>query len=502
MQAVISFVSQRIKVKYVIALLPLFAAVLLEAHIRYLSLRLSSPALYLQINAQLLLECLPFFIAHVMAFKRPTRLAVMIWLLGFIAYPALMYTVNTVFSQFANWHYLELQGWILCTGASIIWLISQRTITIQKSLITQWLSSLISLDNVVLIILFCWSFIMAGVLNTHDNPLLNQPFALIFEPSKIVSQFSQFFAYFWQLSVYAVIIYGLYLFNRYILIRHLLATHGVFTFVAACIIFIAVLTPLLTAIVLTLPINDLPTGIANLTPSGSQNIFSKYNYQFMLLFLVISTPIILAFERQQQQSKFNEIAKQQVQTELKLLQQQVNPHFLFNTLNNLYALTLTKSDQAPQLVLHLADLLRYTVYEGQKPSVPLTEELDYLKNFIELHKIRSAHQCKFNLVWPSNSETFNIAPLLLIIIVENAIKHGVEPSSDAAAITIKITINDNILTLYCANPIRPKMAKNKRGIGLNNLLRRLKLLYPNKHSLTTYEQEEIWQTTLTLELSK
>ena len=104
------------------------------------------------------------------------------------------------------------------------------------------------------------------------------------------------------------------------------------------------------------PINDLPQDIANLTPSGNQNIFAKYNYQFMFFFLIITTPIILAFERQQQQSKLNEIAKQQTKTELKLLQQQVNPHFLFNTLNNLYALTLTKSEHAPQLVMHLADL--------------------------------------------------------------------------------------------------------------------------------------------------
>ncbi len=500
MQAVISFVSQRIKVKYVIALLPLFAAVLLEAHIRYLSLRLSSPTLYLQINAQLLLACLPFFIAHVMAFKQSARLAVMIWLIGFIAYPALMYTVNTVFSQFSSWQHLGLQGWILCTGASIIWLLSQRTTATQKPLVSNWFSLLISLDSVVLILLFCWSFIMAGVLNTHENPLLNQPFELIIEPSKIISQFSQFMTYFWQLSVYVAILYGLYILNRYLLIRHLLATHGVFTFVAACIIVIALLTPLLTAVVLTLPLNNLPTHIANLTPSGSQDIFNKYNYQFMLLFLIISTPIILVFERQQQQSKLNEVAKQQTQTELKLLQQQVNPHFLFNTLNNLYALTLTKSEQAPQLVLHLADLLRYTVYEGQKSSVPLAKELDYLKNFIELQKIRSANKCKFNLVWPHNFDDLKITPLLLIIIVENAIKHGVEPASDKTHISIEITINDNVLTLYCTNPIPVQIAKNEQGMGLTNLQKRLQLLYPNKHSLINHEQGAMWQTTLTLEL--
>ncbi|KTF13053.1 sensor histidine kinase [Pseudoalteromonas sp. H105] len=502
MQAVISFLSQRIKVKYVIVLLPLLAAILLEAHIRFLSLRLSSTAHYLQINTQLIFACLPFLIAHVMAFKQPLRLALISWLLGFIAYPILIYALNVLFPQFAHWQHLGLQGWVLCTGASSIWLLSQCTTANHKSFISNWYSSLISLDNVVLILLFCWSFIMAGVLNTHENPFLNQPFELIIEPSKIISQFSQFMTYFWQLSVYVAILYGLYLLNRYLLIRHLLATHGVFTFVAACIIVIAVLTPLLIAAVLTLPVNNLPAHIPNLTPSGSQEIFNKYNYQFMLFFLVISTPIILAFERQQQQSKLNEVAKQQTQTELKLLQQQVNPHFLFNTLNNLYALTLTKSEQAPQLVLHLADLLRYTVYEGQKSSVPLEKELDYLKSFIELQNIRSANKCEFNLVWPNNFDALSITPLLLIIIVENAIKHGVEPASDKTHVSIEITINNNTLTLYCANPIPARVAKKEQGMGLANLQKRLQLLYPNKHSLITHKQDAIWQTTLTLELQK
>ena len=499
MQTVISFLSQRIKVKYVIALLPLLAAILLEAHIRFLSLRLSSTPLYLQINLQLLLVCLPFLIAHAIAFQQPLRLALMSWLLGFIAYPILIYALGVLLPQFAQWHYLAPQGWALCTAASLTWLISQRVVT-QPSLNSKRLSSLISLDNVVLLTLLGWCFLMAGVLNTHEDPLLNQPFNLIFDPSKVVSQFGQFITYFWQLGVYTAIVYGLYLFNRYFLIRHLLAVHGVFLFVAVCVIVMLVLTPLLIAAVLSLPINDLPHGVANLTPSGDQNIFSKFNYQFMLLFLVISTPIILAFERQQQHSKLNEVAKQQTQTELKLLQQQVNPHFLFNTLNNLYALTLTKSEQAPQLVLHLSDLLRYTVYEGQKSSVLLAKELDYLKNFIELQKIRSANKCKFNLVWPHNCDDLKITPLLLIIIVENAIKHGVEPASDKTHVSIKITINDNVLTLYCTNPIPARVVKKEHGMGLANLQKRLQLLYPNKHSLITHKQDAIWQTTLTLEL--
>ncbi len=502
LRAIFSLLSGNSNNKYLIALLPVFAAILLEGHTRYLSLRLDSPALYLKINLQLLLECLPFLIAHLLTFKGTYKSPTLVWLTGFTLYPLSIYTLALVSSTYAQWQYLSVQCWILCSLASLLWLVSQRNKTNKNSLIARWFISFISLDNVVLMILICWAFLFAGILNSHQDPLLNQPFELIFDVGKFFSELNQFLFYFLQLGVYAVIIYSLYLINRYVLIRHLLANYGVFTFVASCLIFMATLTPLLIALVLTLPINDLPQDIANLTPSGNQNIFAKYNYQFMFFFLIITTPIILAFERQQQQSKLNEIAKQQTKTELKLLQQQVNPHFLFNTLNNLYALTLTKSEHAPQLVMHLADLLRYTVYEGQKPVVLLEKELAYLKSFIELQKIRSANKYLFNLTWPDRVDDLHIAPLLLIIIVENAIKHGVEPASDSTKVTLAITINDTVLTLFCENSISTQTEKSHPGMGLCNLQKRLELLYPNKHTLTAKKHATHWQTTLTLELSK
>lgn len=501
MRAILSFLSNSTNSKYFIALLPLFAAILFEGHTRYLSLRLDSPVLYLQINMQLLLECTPFLAAHFLTFKQTFKNSTLVWLTGFILYPLSVYALSMISSLYAQWHYLGVECWLLCTLASLIWLISQQGMVKNNDFLTKWFNSFISLDNVTLTILICWAFLLAGILNSHEEPLLNQPFELIFDFSKLLSEFDQFLFYFLQLIVYVVIIYSLYLINRYVLIRHLLANYGVFTFVVASVIFMVTLTPLLIAILLALPINDLPNNIANLTPSGNQNIFSKYNYQFMFFFLLISTPVILAFERQQQQSKFNEIAKQQTTMELKLLQQQVNPHFLFNTLNNLYALTLTKSEQAPQLVMHLADLLRYTVYEGQKPYVLLEKELNYIRNFIELQKIRSSNKCSFNLTWPNKLETLHIAPLLLIIIVENAIKHGVEPALDKTKITLSITVDDNVLTLFCENAINVKEKINQQGLGLNNLKKRLQLLYPNKHTLTTINQSNLWQTTLILELS-
>jgi len=499
--ATISYLSSPKNIKSMVTLLPLIAAILFESHIRYLSLRIDSPSTYLTVNLQLIFECIPLLIAHWMASQHSLKQASLWWLSGFIGYPILTYLLSNSLPTYDKWHYLQEQCWLLCSLASLLWLSSQRFKKNQNSKLTSWISSLFTLNKVVFVICFGWAFVMAGILNSHEAPLLNQPFALIFDTEKLLTNFYQFIWYFSQLLVYAIIVHGIFLFNRYILIRQLLARYGVLIFVSACLISMVIFTPLFVAIVLTLPVNDIPSYVANLTPGGNQDIINKYNYQFMFLFLSISTPIILAFERQQHHHKLEEVAKQQIRTELKLLQQQINPHFLFNTLNNLYALALTKSEKTPELVLQLADLLRYTVYEGQKPFVPLEKELNYIKNFLELHKIRHANNCRFNLAWPETSHSLSIAPLLLIILIENTIKYGVEQAKENAEVTIKLTLNDNVLTLFCENSIPRKSDNADSGMGLNNLKRRLELLYPERHTLVVRNHNGLWQTALSLELS-
>ncbi|MCG9709292.1 histidine kinase, partial [Pseudoalteromonas sp. Isolate3] len=292
MLAAISYLSSTKNTKSMVALLPLIAAILLESHIRYLSLRIDSPGTYLTVNLQLIFECIPFLIAHWIASQHSLKQASLWWLSGFIGYPIITYLLSNGLPTYDKWHYLQEQCWLLCSLASLFWLSSQRFKKNQKSKFTSWISSLFTLNKVVFFICFAWAFIMAGILNSHESPLLNQPFALIFDTQKLLTNYYQFIWYFSQLLVYAIIVHGIFLFNRYILIRQLLARHGVLIFVSACLISMVIFTPLLVAIVLTLPVNDLPSYVANLTPGGSQNIINKYNYQFMFLFLSISTPII------------------------------------------------------------------------------------------------------------------------------------------------------------------------------------------------------------------
>jgi LytS/YehU family sensor histidine kinase len=338
---------------------------------------------------------------------------------------------------------------------------------------------------------------MAGVFNSNQDSNDNQSLSVIIDITNIFTEFGQFIDYLWQFLMVAAVIGCLYGINRYGLIRQVLAKQGVLAFVAGALICIIIVTPIFATLVLWLPLN---TPNVTLFPSSHHQAFSLANYQFMFWLLAISTPLILVFERQQQDTVLTNISLQKTHTELKLLQQQINPHFLFNTLNNLYALTLTKSDDAPNLVMKLSNLLRYTVYEGQKEQVTLAQEVSYLQGYITLQQIRSHDKCKLDLKWPERAEKFTLPPLLIIMLLENAFKYGVEPSIEKSHIRFHMQLSQNILTVVCENPLFTHKQDKASGLGLENLGRRLTLLYPGKHTLSSGPIDELWRATMTLEL--
>lgn len=183
--------------------------------------------------------------------------------------------------------------------------------------------------------------------------------------------------------------------------------------------------------------------------------------------------------------------------ELALLKSQINPHFFFNTLNNLYGLTVEKSDDAPDVVLKLSDMMRYTIYMGKEDFVPLKDEIDYLQNYIELHKIR--YQKKVDITFKHNSTTdYRIAPLLYIIALENAFKHGVEKLTENAYIHINITTENSTILFEIENNFEQQETVAKVGIGLDNLKQRLKLLYPKKHTLHIENTSSTYKLSLTI----
>ena len=191
------------------------------------------------------------------------------------------------------------------------------------------------------------------------------------------------------------------------------------------------------------------------------------------------------------------------EAELKLLKAQIHPHFLFNTLNNLYGLTLEKSDDAPDLVLKLSEILDYILYRCDEKSVPLSEEINNLKNYIEIEKIRYSENLKLDLNFPQETNNLQIAPLIVLPFVENAFKHGVSKFPGIAFVKIKMVVEDKTLVFDIENTRNKDVTKNdnySKGIGLVNVRKRLDLMYPEKYKLNIKELEEIFSVNLAIKL--
>ena len=200
----------------------------------------------------------------------------------------------------------------------------------------------------------------------------------------------------------------------------------------------------------------------------------------------------------QQWKWLKSIETKKTKAELALLKSQINPHFFFNTLNNLYGLTVEKSDDAPDVVLKLSDMMRYTIYMGKEDLVPLKDEVEYLQNYIELHKIR--YQKKVDITFNHiNITNYKIAPLLYIILLENAFKHGVEKLTENAYIHMNLSTNKETILFQIENNFEQSETESKIGIGLDNLKQRLNLLYPKKHQLLINKGDSVYKLSVKIE---
>lgn len=199
------------------------------------------------------------------------------------------------------------------------------------------------------------------------------------------------------------------------------------------------------------------------------------------------------------------LEKEKLEAELNFLKSQIQPHFLFNTLNNLYALTLKKSDKAPDMVIQLSHLLEYTLYSGKETEVKLTEELKQLESYIDLERVRFGKRLKIKTIVEVNGDNLFIAPLLLLPFVENSFKHGASNDLESPFIDLIIRTEGNRLVFSISNSYKSASGKFEgytERIGLKNVKRRLELLYPGKHELKITQKENIFEVNLDLELNK
>ncbi len=234
-------------------------------------------------------------------------------------------------------------------------------------------------------------------------------------------------------------------------------------------------------------------------------LFSIY-FPAVYLTAFVMLVVKLIKESFEEKHRLEVLQKEKVASELKFLKAQINPHFLFNTLNNLYALTLAKSDVAPKVVVKLSELLDYILYDCSEPKILLKKEVELIRNYIDLELLRyNEQQVEVIFNYTIEKEGSQIPPMILLSFIENAFKHGLTTHPRDAKVHIELIVIDKVLSFSVfntkpINPAIPEMQKNRSGIGANNIKRQLDINYPNKYELKIEDLEKEFKIFLRIDL--
>lgn len=240
------------------------------------------------------------------------------------------------------------------------------------------------------------------------------------------------------------------------------------------------------------------------TRGGELSLGGVQNAAFKIGFVLgLFSSFKLLWDYQKKQKQVSELEKEKVESELKFLKSQVNPHVLFNNLNNIYSYALEKSEKVPEMLLKLSEVMRYMLKDGTETMVPLQKEIKYLRNFIELQKLRLEGRGEVGFSVQGDPGEHKIAPLLLVSFVENSFKHSMKIEDDIY-INILIIIDDGELTFVARNNYseidNSELEKEASGIGLQNVKKRLQLIYEDEHTLSIEQSSGEFCVHLTLNL--
>lgn len=230
------------------------------------------------------------------------------------------------------------------------------------------------------------------------------------------------------------------------------------------------------------------------------NVPKPVHVLFTVMFIVISASIKIYETWKESEDKEKEIVATQNLSELEALKSQLSPHFLFNSLNSIYSLTRKKSNDAPEAVITLSELMRYMLYQTNDDFVLLQQELDYVQNYIKLQRLRIANNENVRINIRGAVSSQKIRPLLFISFIENAFKYGTDYKGNTV-VKIEIVIDNDKLHFMCNNIIgENNVNKENSGIGLKNTIERLELLYPGRHALVITEENQQFTINLSLKL--
>ena len=239
-----------------------------------------------------------------------------------------------------------------------------------------------------------------------------------------------------------------------------------------------------------------------------ESVFTRSYFYSMFFggtfFLLTSVPLRLIDNWFKKRELEKELKTHQLEAELRFLKAQVNPHFLFNALNNIYSLSFTESKKTPEMILKLSDMMSYMLYDCKNEKVKLSSEIDYLKNYIALQQLKKDGE--LNIEFKLNGDTKNvfITPMLFIPFFENAFKHGNLEDMENGWLKSELKMENGVLEFNISNSIKSlkKINKEKGGVGLENIRDRLRLLFPEKHELKIKKEEGFFCVNLKIDLNK
>ncbi|MCB2220521.1 MAG: histidine kinase [Bacteroidetes bacterium] len=220
---------------------------------------------------------------------------------------------------------------------------------------------------------------------------------------------------------------------------------------------------------------------------------------FFVIVIALAVKLLKMWFEKQQAAQV--LASEKLEAELKLLKSQIHPHFLFNTLNNIYSLALKKADSTPDMILKLSDILDYLLYECDVPYVILGKEIDLIHNYTDLEKIRYGSRLQLAMDVQVPTDEIKIAPLILLPFIENAFKHGAAGKRDQVHISVYLKVENNRLIFKVENDKAEKESKAlSHGVGLKNVRKRLELVYGEHYDLKIQDGENHYQVILQIEL--
>jgi Histidine kinase len=296
--------------------------------------------------------------------------------------------------------------------------------------------------------------------------------------------------------------------NYYILLPKFFLTKKYFQYILYVVIFLALAftLPFLIGTFFNGTHHDLPRNFPyepkdNFphppnSPSIASFVFDEFRRHLYLFFTAFFFSFLL-----RTREYLSQVKQEKLEAELSSLKAQINPHFLFNTLNSIYALSVKKDDRASEAIINLSGLMRYVIKDANGYKIALKKEIEYISNYIELQKARLGNTATINFECIGEPGSKDITPLILITYIENAFKYGVNPDVDDCVIGIKIDITVEGIQMQVSNKKVQRSAQlESTGIGIKNTAERLKHLYPNKHVVQINENENTYSVMLSIEL--